>query len=76
MTRVQNALIEMFANASPEEIERVPALWANIVTLGATPEVVTRLRDVLIGLVSSTSGIDKGSAGFRHYATRTGVRFP
>ena len=57
---IENALIEMFANASPEEIERVPALFANIVTLGATPEVVTRLRDVLIGLVSSTSGIEQG----------------
>jgi hypothetical protein len=50
---IEDALPKMFANASLEKIERLPALYRDVISLGVNPETVERLREVLTRLVST-----------------------
>jgi hypothetical protein len=50
---IEDALPKMFANASLGEIERLPALYRDVISLGVNPETVERLREVLTRLVST-----------------------
>src|SRR5215470_8979005 len=55
---VEHALIDMFAQASHEQIESFPEVLASVTTLGMTSEALQRAKGVLIGIAASASGLD------------------
>src|SRR5215208_7070987 len=55
---IENALGDMFSNASSEQIQSAPGLLRDVAGLGLGAEGIQRLRDVLGEIVSSTENLD------------------
>src|SRR6185295_13988317 len=54
----ENAVIEMFSEASRDKVEYLPQLLTDVMGLGVSPDAVARIKNALIDVVSSNSSIE------------------
>jgi hypothetical protein len=60
---IEDALREMFRDPSSVQVEAIPGLLAGLSGLGASSDVLTRLRHVLIDLVSAAPNVGEDVRG-------------
>lgn len=56
---VENALRDMYSDPSPAQTEGIPNLLMSLAGLGASSDVLSKSRDVLIELISENSKLDE-----------------